>query len=171
MGSSNSNRPGLDAIARAIATRLRCPPDRVDGIRSMNSARPTKARTSSTRRRAASERHVARFVEPVADVLGDGQRIEQRILLKQHADIGADAQQIGLAHVVDAVSVDEDHAAVGAEQSENQLEYHGLPRAARSKQNLHAARHDAEAHIAEDPWSSNARDTCLNSTADEVSIA
>jgi hypothetical protein len=43
-------------------------------------------------------RHVRLLVEPVADVLVDGQRIEERVLLAQHADIGAHPQEIALLH-------------------------------------------------------------------------
>ena len=42
VGSSKSSRFGFAAIARAIATRRRWPPDSSDGIRSMYSLEPDK---------------------------------------------------------------------------------------------------------------------------------
>ena len=110
VGSSKSRRPGFAAMARAIATRRRWPPDNVDGIRSMQSPSPMNASTSSMRALHRPRAACGLFVEPVADVLGDRQRIEQRVLLKQHADVGSDLQQIALPHVVDALAVDEDPA-------------------------------------------------------------
>jgi hypothetical protein len=56
------------------------------------------------------------FVEPVADVLAHRQRVEQRAFLEQHADVGADAQQLGLAHVVDAIAVHVDGASVRTQE-------------------------------------------------------
>ena len=74
------------------------------------------------------ERHIALFVELVADVLGDGQRIEQRALLEHHAQVGAHLHQLVLAHPIDALAVHPDHAAVGLEQPQDQLEDRRLAR-------------------------------------------
>ena len=54
VGSSYSRMRGLAAIARAIATRRRWPPDSSDGLRSMNSPSRTKPSTSSTRASASA---------------------------------------------------------------------------------------------------------------------
>ncbi len=48
-GSSRSRTAGSSASARAIATRWRVPPDRVDGRRAANSRRPTSPSRSSAR--------------------------------------------------------------------------------------------------------------------------
>lgn len=61
-------------------------------------------------------------VQPVTDVLRYGQRIEQRALLKQHADVGAQREQVALGHGVDAMSVDIDGSAIGTIEPENQFE-------------------------------------------------
>src|SRR5262245_46827348 len=89
------------------------------------------------------------LVEPVADVLAHGQRIKQRALLEQHANVGADAQQLGLAHVVDALTVYVDGASVGAQESENELENDRLAGAAGTEQHHHAGARDAEVDVAE----------------------
>ena len=94
--------------------------------------------------------HVGFLVQPVADVLGDRQRIEQRALLEQHADVAAHAHEIALGHAIDALAIDENRAGVGPKQSENELEHDGLPAAAGAEQDLHASLRDAETDIAKD---------------------
>ena len=149
VGSSKSRRCGFVAIARAIATRRRCPPDSSDGIRSMYSPSPMNPSTSDTRLRTSSTGQVGLFVQPVADVLGHGQRIEQRALLEQHADVAADAQKLALGHVVHSLAVHENRAAVGPEESEHKLQHDGFSRAARAEQHAHAPLRHAEADVAQ----------------------
>jgi hypothetical protein len=84
-----------------------------------------------------------------ADVLGDGHRVEQRVLLEQHADIGAHAQQFLLAHLADTLTVDEDCPGIRPEQSENQLERHRLPRAAGAEHDGQSALRHGEADVSE----------------------
>ena len=95
-------------------------------------------------------RHIGLFVQPIADVLRDRERIEQRVVLKQHADVGPHLQQIALPHVVDALAVDEDPARVRPQQSKNELEQHGLAGAARAQQDPHGPLRHAETDVAKD---------------------
>ena len=85
------------------------------------------------------ERHVALLVELVADVLGHGQRVEQRAFLEHHAEVGADLHQLALAHPIDALAVDPDDAGVRPQQPEHQLEDRRLPGAARAEKDLGVA--------------------------------
>ena len=124
-------------------TRRRWPPDRSDGMRSMKSPSPRNPSTSSTRARTSSGGMSRLLVEAVADVLADGERIEQRVLLEHHADVGAHRSRSRSGIVVDALAVDEDRAGVRPQQAENQLEHHRLPRAARAQQDPHRSLRDA----------------------------
>ena len=114
-----------------------------------------------------AERHVGFLVQAIADVLGDRQRIEERVLLEHHADVGAHAQQVALGQVVDALSVDGDRAGVRAEQAEDQLEQNRLARTAGAQQKPQAALRDAEADVARTTCSSNANDTWSTTMAGE----
>jgi hypothetical protein len=95
------------------------------------------------------ERHVAFFVQLVADVLGDGERVEQRAFLKDHPEVGAHLHQLALGHRVDALAVHPDHAGVGPEQPQDQLEDRGLPGAAGPEEDLRVTGNQREAHLAE----------------------
>ncbi len=63
------------------------------------------------------ERHIRLFVQLVADVFRDRQRIEQRALLEHHPDVGAHLHQLQLVHRVDALAVYRDRAAIRFQQS------------------------------------------------------
>ena len=79
------------------------------------------------------------LVEAVPDVLGDGQRIEERHLLEHHADVGAQPHEVALRHLVSIRSPwTENRAGVGAKQAENQLEDDRLAGAAGAEQERHA---------------------------------
>jgi hypothetical protein len=93
--------------------------------------------------------HVGLLVEPVADVLVDGQRIEEGVLLEQHADVGAHSQQIALCQGVDALAMDVNGTGIRAKQPENQLEQDGFARAAVAEQDPRGATGDLEAHVAQ----------------------
>ena len=141
---------GLNDIARAIATRRRWPPDSSDGILSMCSLRPDEPEHLLDAVAHLVERHVALFVQLVADVLGDGQRVEERAFLEHHAEVGADLHQLVLAHLVDALAVHPDDAAVRLEQPENELEDRRLPGAARAEKDLGVPGDEREADVAQD---------------------
>jgi hypothetical protein len=82
-------------------------------------------------------------------IFTDRQRVEQRIVLEQHADVGAQLQQIALGHVVDPLAVHENPARVRAQQSKNQLEHHGLPGSAGAQQDGHRAFCHLETELAQ----------------------
>ena len=53
------------------------------------------------------------LVQLVADVLADGQRVEQRPFLEDHAEVGADRHQLVFRHAIDLLAVDEDMSEAG----------------------------------------------------------
>ncbi len=70
--------------------------------------------------------HAALFVQLVADVLLDAQRVEQRTLLEHHADVGSHLHDVLLAHRVHPFAVHEDRAAIRLQQSQYELQDGGL---------------------------------------------
>ena len=99
----------MAAMARAIATRRRWPPERSDGILSMCSPRPTKPEHFLDARAHLVERQRSLFVQLVADVLAHRERVEERALLEDHAR-GRRGTPISsdFVHLVDALAVDPD---------------------------------------------------------------
>ena len=96
------------------------------------------------------ERHVALLVELVADVLGHGQRVEERAFLEHHPEVGADLHQLVFAHSVDLLAVDPDDAAVRLQQTEDQLQDRRLPRPAGAQEDLGVPGDQREADVAQD---------------------
>ena len=96
------------------------------------------------------EGHVRLFVELVADVLGHGQRIEERAFLEDHAQIGADTQELVLRHGADLLAVDENAPLVGFQQPEYQPQNRRLPGAARAEKDLGVRGLQRETDVAED---------------------
>ena len=95
------------------------------------------------------EREIGLFVQAVANVLGHRQRIEQGALLKQHADVAANAQKLVLGQVVHSFAVHENRAAVGPKESERKLQHNGFSSTARAEQHVHASLRHAEADVAQ----------------------
>ncbi len=91
---------------------------------------------------------LALFAQTEADVLRHRQRVEQRVFLEHHADVGAHLQEIELRHLIDALAVDENRAFVRAQQAERQLEDDRLAGAAGAEQDAHVAFRHGEAEIA-----------------------
>ena len=87
----------------------------------MNSSSRTKPSVS---RRVSDlvDRQIGLLEQFVADVFLHRQRIEECALLKHHAEIRAHGHQLALAHRVHSLAVHNNAAAVGFEQSEDQLE-------------------------------------------------
>ena len=141
---------GLAAIARAIATRRRCPPDSSDGIRSMNSAETDEAQHLFDTGVGLVDRPIELLEELVADVLAHGERVEERALLKDHPEIGADRHQLVFVHAVDLFAVDEDPALIRLEQPENQAQDRRLSGAARAEEDLRVRGLQREADVAQD---------------------
>ena len=119
-------------------------------MRSRYSPRPTSPSTSSTLRSNVVGRQPHLLGEPVADVLGDGQRIEQRALLEQHADVGAHGHELRLAQVIDPFPADADDPGIRLQEAEHQLEQDRLARAARAQHDQHRAARHREADVAQD---------------------
>ena len=59
------------------------------------------------------ERQIRFFVELVADVLAHRQRVEERALLEDHAEVGADRHQLLFRHGIDSLAVHPDHPLSG----------------------------------------------------------
>ena len=93
------------------------------------------------------ERRIGLLVEPVADVLPDGQRVEQRPFLEHHADVGAHLHHLELAQLIDAFAVDPHLAAVSLQQSEQDLERQRLAGAAGAQDDLGVAAAQREADV------------------------
>ena len=74
------------------------------------------------------QRHVGLLVQLVADVLADGQRVEQRAFLEHHPEIGAHRIISRFGQLIDALAVHPDDAAVGAQETDDDLQDRRLPR-------------------------------------------
>ncbi len=133
-----------------MATRRRCPPGQVRGH--AVDVRPEFDEPEHLLDAAAhlGQRHVAFFIELVADILADGERIEERALLEHHAGLVAHAEQLRLAHLVDAHAVDPDRPRIGCQQSEDELQHGRLARPAGAEEDLGEARVELEADAAQD---------------------
>ena len=97
VGSSYSRYLGAPAIARAMPTRFRIPPDSCgrELLASTSGARFTSLRHSGTRASAyAMSRYLALVGEPEPDVLEHVHRVEQRAVLEDVADRGAERGEL-----------------------------------------------------------------------------
>ena len=92
------------------------------------------------------------FEQLVADVFTHGQRIEQRALLKHHAEVGAHVHQIVFVHVVDALAVDENSAGVRLEQPEISRRIVDLPAPLAPRKIFVWPGLQREAHVAQDDF-------------------
>ena len=106
----------------------------------MCSARPTKPRTSSTRCVDLLERQVGFLVQLVADVLADGERVEERAFLEHHAEVLPHRHHLVFGQLIDALALDPDGAGVRLQQAENQLQDGRLAGAAGAQEDLGVAR-------------------------------
>ena len=95
------------------------------------------------------ERLIGFLVQLVADVLGNGQRVEQRAFLKDHADVGAHFHHLIFGVVVDELPVHPDLPGIRLQQAENQLQRDRFARAARAEDDLRVAAPELEADIAQ----------------------
>ena len=85
------------------------------------------------------ERHVRLFVELVADVLANRQRIEQRAFLEDHPEVCAHRHHLGFGQLVDPLTVHPHDAGVRPQQSRDDLERRRLAGAARAQDDLRVA--------------------------------
>ncbi len=91
-GSSSSSTRGRLTMARASATRWRCPPESSAGLRPPRPSSRTMRSASSPRRHALRPRH-ALGLEAVGDVLGHRHVREQRIVLEHGVDVAGVRRQ------------------------------------------------------------------------------
>jgi hypothetical protein len=90
VGSSRNSTSGSSASARAMAARLRMPPDSSLGILAPTSAgRPASDSRRSTSGPSSIGRHVGMLQQGRGDVGGDIERREQRAVLEHHAEAPA----------------------------------------------------------------------------------
>ncbi len=85
----------------------------------------------------------------VGDVVADGERIEERALLEDHAGAGAQGKELLLGHVRDLFAEEQNAALVGAQQAVDQLEQNALAHPGRAKQDARLSRRDGEADVVE----------------------
>src|SRR5690606_32075230 len=82
-------------------------------------------------------------------VLAHRQRVEQRALLEDHPEIHAHAHHLFLGHVLDTLAVDPDHARVGLQQPQNELQDRRLPRTTGAQEDLRMPFDQREADLVE----------------------
>src|SRR6185436_13197613 len=83
------------------------------------------------------------------DVLADGERIEQRSALEQHAEAPAHAVQLGLVQVCDVLAVHDDAALVRVHEADDVLQEHALPAAAAAQDHGREAGRQLEEEVLE----------------------
>ena len=88
-------------------------------------------------------------MQAIGDVIFHRERVEQRRLLKDHADAGAELEQIVLAHRRDLLAEDADRSRVRAKQTIGQLHQDGFAAARRSKNDASFAALDGEGDVLE----------------------
>ena len=150
VGSSKSSRLGFDAIARAIPTRRRWPPESSDGMRSPYSREADElqhlghARVAPPRadRCAASCSRKPTFSPTVSESNSAFSWNDMPMSLRS-------CSRSHFRHPVDALAVDGDGARVRPQQAENQLQDDRLAGAARAQQHGHAALRHREADVAQ----------------------
>src|SRR5262245_60772557 len=96
------------------------------------------------------DRHVGFLVELVTDVLADGQRIEQRPFLEDHAKVVAHWHHLLLVQLIDALAVDPHHTRVGLQQAADDLQRRRFSRSARAQDDLGVALDHREAEVPQD---------------------
>ena len=85
--------------------------------------------------------------ELVSHIVADGERIEERALLEDHAGAGAQGKELFLGHGGDFFAEEQDAALVGAEQAVGQLEQDALAHAGGPEQDARLSRRYGEADV------------------------
>ena len=118
-------------MARASPTRLRMPPDSSAGYFFSMLKSPSECSLSRTISRISARSSWRRRCSHQREqhVLLDGEGVEERRVLEEHAELRADPVELEVAHRHDVLAVDEDLAAVRLEQPDQVLHQHRLPRA------------------------------------------
>ena len=139
-------RSGLEMMARAMETRRRMPPESSGGNFAM-------VFSSSTNLKGLDDALVGLFfgdllfVEAVGHVVFDGEGVEERGFLKDHADARAQLEEIGLAHAGDVLAEDANGAGVGPNEAIGQLHQNGFSAAGRAEDDAGFAALDGEGDV------------------------
>ena len=130
--------------ARAMATRRRIPPERLAGKEVEGLLQLDKAQGIAD---AEVDFVVGNALlnQLVGDVVADGERIEERALLEDHAGAGAQGKELLLGHVGDLFAEEQDAALIGAQQAVGELEQDALAHAGRAEQDAGLSGRDGEA--------------------------
>ena len=132
VGSSASSRVGELASARAIASRCRCPPERLAGADRALSSSPSRS-SSSWARASASPPGGAGHQGGEHDVLRDAHPLEQVEELEDHADVLAPhLRQPGLGQRGDLLAGQPDRALVRPVQAGGDVQQGRLAAARRA---------------------------------------
>ncbi len=126
VGSSKKTISGSVTRARAMATRLRMPPETSAGYLRPISARPTAPRASRTRRTTSRRAQPELLAQGEGHVGGAGQGVEEGAALEDDAVALAHAVELAAGEPGDVHPVDQDAARVGAEEAEQVAEQHRL---------------------------------------------
>ncbi len=122
------------------------PPERLAGKRSKVSSSSTKRRASRTRW-SISLSGTCFLDKLVGHVVANGERIEERALLKDHAGAGAQGEELLLGHMGNIFAEEQDAALVGPQQAVGELEQHALAHAGGAEQDTRFSRRNGEAHV------------------------
>ncbi len=90
------------------------------------------------------------LVKAVGHVVLNGEGIEERRLLKDHADACAKLEEIGFAHVGDVLTEDADGAGVRSDEAVGELHQNGLSSASRAENDAGLAALDGEGDVLQD---------------------
>src|SRR5262249_35106553 len=91
------------------------------------------------------------------DVLRDREVIEERVVLEEHADLPAYLLKRDVGELRDVLAVDEDLAAIGLEQSCEELERDALARGAGADEAVETSARNLERDVAQDDVRSRER--------------
>ena len=117
---------GRSAIARAMPTRLRMPPDSSAGKRSLDAGQVDEVERLVDALRDLALGQLLLLAQPHRDVLADGERVEQRGELEDVADARAQRVELAARQLGHVEAVDQDLAGVGLEQADDVLDRDGL---------------------------------------------
>ena len=148
-------------MARAMATRRRMPPESSDGT-CQGVLQFHEASASRTRRSISSSDFFLH--QPERDVFPHRHRVEQRALLKNHADAPPQLEQF-LLHIWVMSSPACKFFRCPASAAHGKLENCALARSGDAKQRLGFAVRQLEGNAVEHTFSSNAMETFSNSIA------
>ena len=85
----------------------------------------------------------------VGDIVADGEGVEESALLKDHADAGAQGEEVSLGHGGDLFAEEADASLVGLEQSVAELEQNALADAGGAEKDARFPGRDGEGDVVE----------------------